>query len=190
MHNFHPADLADRLERLPADAAREMLRRLPPAEGAMILAELDTDKAANLLEGFTGVEIATWLQSLPPHRNADLVFALPVAQRKEVLTALPPEQSTEVAALLRYLPDSAGGIMDNRFIAVRSDRTVEQCLTVLRAGSEQRGGTVLYTTSTGWLISLDIAPPAVVSFLLSCRNPRHFLRNRASRYKRPARDIS
>jgi len=144
LHNIHPADLADRLERLPSNAAREILRQLPPAESAMILAELDIDKAANLLEGFTGGEIATWLRLLPPHTSADFLFALPVAHRKEVLTALPPEQSAAVVALLRHLPDSAGGIMDNRFIAVRADKTVEECLADLRASSEQRTGDVLY----------------------------------------------
>src|SRR6185503_844147 len=144
LHELHPADLADRLERLPSDAAREILQRLPPAEGAVILAELDTDKAANLLEGFTGGEIVTWLRLLPPHTNADLLFALPLTRRKEVLAALSPDQSAAVAALLRHLPDSAGGIMDNRFIAVRADKTVEECLAGLRASSQQRTDDVLY----------------------------------------------
>jgi len=144
LHELHPADLADRLERLPSDAAREILQRLPPAEGAVILAELDTDKAANLLEGFTGGEIVTWLRLLPPHTNADLLFALPLKRRKEVLAALSPDQSAAVAALLRHLPDSAGGIMDNRFIAVRADKTIEECLAGLRASSQQRTDDVLY----------------------------------------------
>ena len=144
LDRLHPADLADRLERLPSDEAREFLRQLPPTEGAVILAELETTKSARLLEDFTGGEIATWLRLLPPHTNADLVFALPVARRKEVLAALPPDQSAAVTALLRYLPDSAGGIMDNRFIAVLSDKTAEECLAVLRASTEQRTADVLY----------------------------------------------
>ena len=144
LDRLHPADLADRLERLPADEAREFLRQLPPAEGALILAELEPPKPARLLEDFTGGEIATWLRLLPPHTNADLVFALPVARRKEVLAALPPDQTAAVTALLRYLPDSAGGIMDSRFIAVPSDKTAEECLAVLRASTEQRTADVLY----------------------------------------------
>ncbi len=144
VHELHPADLADHLERLSSVAAREVLQQLPPAEVAAILTELQTDRAANLLEGFTGGQIVTWLRLLPPHTNADLLFALPVTRRKEVLAALPPDQSAAVAALLRHLPDSAGGIMDNRFIAVRADKTVEECLAGLRASSEQRTDDVLY----------------------------------------------
>ena len=144
IHELHPADLANRLERLSSDAAREVFQELPPAKGAAILTELHTDRAANLLEGFTGGQIVSWLRLLPPHASADLLFALPVARRKEVLAALAPDQSAAVAALLRHPPDSAGGIMDNRFIAVQADKTVEECLAGLRANPEQRTDEVLY----------------------------------------------
>ena len=143
-HQLHPSDLADRLERLDSDAAREVLQQLPPAQGALILAELETPKAANLLEGCTAPQIVSWLRFLPPHMIADLVLALPPDRRTEVLTALPPEQSAGATALLRFSPDSAGGIMDNRFIALRSDKTVEECLVALRACSEKRADDVLY----------------------------------------------
>jgi magnesium transporter len=143
-HGLHPSDLADRLERLPLDAAREVLQQLPPAQGALILAELETPKSANLLEEFTTAQIVSWLRFLPPHMIADLVLALPPERRTEVLAALPPEQSREATALLRYSPDSAGGIMDNRFIALRSDKTVEECLAGLRVSSEKRVDDVLY----------------------------------------------
>jgi magnesium transporter len=141
---LHPSDLADRLERLPLDAAREILQQLPPAESALILSELEAPKSANLLEEFTAAQIVNWLRFLPPHMIADLVLALPPERRTEVLTALPPKQSREATALLRYSPDSAGGIMDNRFIALRSDKTVEESLAALRASSEKRVDDVLY----------------------------------------------
>ncbi len=144
IHELHPADLADRLERLPSNAAREVLQQLPPVDGAAILAELETVKAARLLEGFTGGQIVAWLRLLPSHMIADLLFALPVTRREGVVAALPPDQSAAVTALLRHLPDSAGGIMDNRFIAVRADKTVEECLAGLRASPEQRTDDVLY----------------------------------------------
>ena len=141
---LHPSDLADRLERLPLDTAREILQQLPPSQGALILSELEAPKSANLLEEFTAAQIVSWLRFLPPHMIADLVLALPPGRRTEVLTALPPEQSRETTALLRYSPDSAGGIMDNRFIALRSDKTVEESLAALRASSEKRVDDVLY----------------------------------------------
>jgi magnesium transporter len=143
-HGLQPSDLADRLERLTPDAAREILQRLPPEKGALILTELETLKSADLLKGFDAAQIVSWLRFLPPHMIADLVLALPSDRRKEVLKALPPEESAAAVALLQYGPASAGGIMDSRFIALPSDKTVEQCLAALRASSKKRPDDVLY----------------------------------------------
>jgi flagellar motility protein MotE (MotC chaperone) len=52
-HGFLPADVADRLERLPLDEGRQILLQLSPAQGAAILAELDAKIAAGLLDTFT-----------------------------------------------------------------------------------------------------------------------------------------
>jgi magnesium transporter len=43
-----------------------------------------------------------------------------------------PEEAQEVRELLRYPPDTAGGIMSPDFVAVQEDMTVAQVLEVLR----------------------------------------------------------
>jgi len=146
--SLHPADLADRLERLPSNAAREVMRKLSPAESAAILAEMDTKEAADLLADLERDQIQARVRLLPPHRMADLLLELPAERREAVLQVLPPDQASAVSALLCHRPDSAGGIMDNRFIAFREDMAVEECLAQLRAGPEQRTDDVLYVYIT------------------------------------------
>ena len=186
--DMHPADLADRVERLPLDAAREVLKPLPAAEGAPILAELEIAKAAAILEGFQRVQTAAWLRMLSPHIVADLVFALPAARRKEVLGDLPPDQAAEVTALLRYDPDSAGGIMDNRFIAVQPDLSIEECLARLRARPDHRTQDVLYL----YVTETDGRLAGVVSLrelVFAQANRRlHEIMNRDVRYLRASDD--
>lgn len=139
-----PADWADRLERLPAENARELLDKLPAAEVAGILSELPPKEAARLLENLPDEQVVPWLQLMSPNVLADLAGEWPTARRGKILAALPPEASATVVALLKYPPDSAGGVMDSRFIAVRADQTVEGCLAGLRARPEQRMDDVLY----------------------------------------------
>ncbi len=133
-----PVGVAERLERLPEDAAREILGNLPVEEGAAVLAELPPESAAHLLEPFTEGKIAAWLRLLAANVAADLVDELPENRQRQILSALPNDKANAVAALLRYPPDSAGGKMDNRFIAVPANNTVEQCLVNLRASALQR----------------------------------------------------
>jgi Mg/Co/Ni transporter MgtE len=98
-HGLLPADVADHLERLPLDEARQILLQLSPDRGASILAELDAENAAGLLETFTCDQIISRLQILSPNLVADLVLALPAKRRGEVLRALPPDLWTSVTVL-------------------------------------------------------------------------------------------
>lgn len=139
-----PADWADRLERLPAKTAQEILNKLPASEVAGILSELPPKDAVRLLECCSDVQIISWLQLVPPSVAADLVAFWPAARREQILAALSPGMATAIVALLKYPPDSAGGVMDNRFISVSADQTVEECLAGLRARPEQRTDDVLY----------------------------------------------
>lgn len=143
-----PADIADRLERLSDEEAREALRRLPAGEAAVVLAEMRPGLAAAVLEGVDEKAIADWVRHLPPHMAADLVFSVPAERRAEVLAGLPPEQAQATSALLRYPPDTAGGIMDSRFIAVRADATADECLAQLRGVSLRRVGDPAYVYVT------------------------------------------
>lgn len=141
---LHPADLADRLQRVPASEAIELLPQLPRSLAAQVLVELEREKSAELLDEFGAEQLSAWFVELPSEAAADLVGALGGAKRREVLAALPEEKATAIKALLRYPEDTAGGIMSDRFIALRTSDTVEQSQDLLRSRPEQRALDVSY----------------------------------------------
>jgi magnesium transporter len=142
---LHPADLADRLQRLPLDEAQRILPELPPTLAASVLAELEHDRQHELLKALPVQKLAPLLAELPPNVVADLLPALPPSVRRNTLDALPAEQRQRVQALLRYAPDTAGGIMSDRFITLREDMTVETVRELLRAhAQEERTEDVAY----------------------------------------------
>src|SRR5688500_8723671 len=71
--NISPADLADRVERLPEEGARDLLMRLPPAGIAAVISELETEKAADLLRDLDGTELLETLRLLSANQIADLL---------------------------------------------------------------------------------------------------------------------
>jgi magnesium transporter len=144
---MHPADLADHLQRLPTEEAQKILQRLPRAKAAAVAAELEPDKAEELLPGLSVSQLGEMLRQLPHNEAADVAADLPLQQRGEALAQLPIEDSAKVTALLHYPEDTAGGIMTDRFIALREDQTVAECQEVLRARAEQEADiTYLYVT--------------------------------------------
>jgi len=69
---------------------------------------------------------------MPPDEAVDLLEDMPVGKAEEVLGQIPEEESEQLKELLKYPPDSAGGIMTPVVVKVRDDITVEQTLEYLR----------------------------------------------------------
>ena len=134
---LHAADLADRLQRLDADEARALLRQLPADKAAAALAEVEEAKLPELLAAFDAEQLAGILQRIAPDDAADLLQQLAPTVRRETLGKLPAESADGLRALLRYPEDTAGGVMSNRFIALREDMTVEQVRDLLRARAQE-----------------------------------------------------
>jgi magnesium transporter len=147
---IHPADLADRLQRLPVEEARDILIRLPRPTAAAAISELEHEKSSELLSGFSPERVTEFLQAMPANEAADVAADLSDEQREEALAHLPPEKSAKVNALLRHRENTAGGIMSDRFIALRADQTIQECQEILRARAEIETPDVsyLYVTDT------------------------------------------
>ena len=142
----HPADVADQLERLPAEVAQEKLLRLPIDEAAAVLAEVDEEARPELLTGISAPDLAHVIDEMPSDEAADIIAELPPEQAQHVVEELSAEAKAGVTALLNYPPDTAGGIMSDDFIALRDDVSVEQALSQLRRRESADCASYLYVT--------------------------------------------
>jgi magnesium transporter len=141
---LHPADLADRLQRLPREEAESIIHELPTEIAAAALAEVDSERLPDLLAAFPTARLVELFQRLPPNDAADMLQHLSATRRRETLAGLPSD-ADEIRSLMVYPVDSAGGIMSSRFIALRDDMTVEQVRELLRArAQEERAEDIAY----------------------------------------------
>jgi magnesium transporter len=134
---LHGADLADRLQRLEAEEACALLRQLPADKAAAAIVEVEEGNLPELLAAFDAIQLTDILRNVSPDHAADLLQQLSPAARREALGQLPAECADAVRALLRYPEDTAGGVMTNRFIALREDMTVEQVRDLLRERAQE-----------------------------------------------------
>lgn len=144
---MHPADEANRLERLDLDDARGRWRELPAERRGAVLSELEPDVWPEFLAEISDAEVASAIKDLPHNLAADLVNALPEERRAAVLGALPAPERAPVATLSRHAPDTAGGIMSDRFISLQEAQTVGQAQAALRGrgeGAPREGVAYLY----------------------------------------------
>lgn len=135
--NLHAADLADQLQRLEPDEARAVLLQLPPDKSAAALADFEEERLADLLGPMAPAQLVDLLRRIPPADAADVLQHLPPVLRRDTLAAFAGEGAAAVRALLKYADDTTGGIMSNRFIALREDMTVEQVRELLRSRAQE-----------------------------------------------------
>jgi len=132
LEQFHPADIALAL-RFLHDSEKEQVFRLLDVESAAKFwtKPMRRPNAIWCKRPTQNASPTSW-KLLPPDESADIVGMLEPEQREKVLQLMEPEEAQEVRELLRYPPDTAGGIMSPDFVAVQEDMTVAQVLEVLR----------------------------------------------------------
>src|SRR5262249_56950603 len=87
--------------------------------------------------GFSSRELSEMLLTLLHNAAAVLGGDLSPEQRGAALAGLQAAESAKVTALMRYAPETAGGIMSDHFITLRPEQTIQQAQEALRAREEK-----------------------------------------------------
>ena len=136
-----PTDLAEALAGMRAADVAEALRDLQPEAASKVMAALPFDLAVQVfdepeLEGRRceiikqmGEKVAAPLiDAMSSDQQADLFRELSEEERPRFLKVLDAPTREALSILLRYSPDTAGGIMTTEFVAVPTSWSVGQTL--------------------------------------------------------------
>jgi magnesium transporter len=138
------SDLEDAWPFLDSEERLEGFRLLAPHEAERFFTALDAREECALLATFTPTERQLWMRQLEPDDAADVVQAAPAEQRETLLGALDAASRREVAALMAYAEDDAGGLMSPRYVRLRPEMTVDEAIAYLRRAARERVETIYY----------------------------------------------
>jgi magnesium transporter len=137
-------DLRDAWAALDVEERLEGFRMLPLDEAETLLDGLEARDHCTLLLALTPAERQLWMRQLAPDDAADAVQAAPPEERETLIAALDTPTRREVAALLAYAEDAAGGLMSPRYVPLRPDMTVDEAVSYLRRAARERVETIYY----------------------------------------------
>lgn len=123
---LHPADLADRLQRMPLKEARHILEKLPVENASAALTEVEDELLKELLEEFPQAKLVPLLNAMYAEEAADVLGELEQTDQARLLRKMDAKEAAAAKDLLQYPEDTAGGIMSDRFLTLRSHQTVAQ----------------------------------------------------------------
>ncbi len=130
----HPADVVEALRAVEVKQWPRLLRLVgDDTERAETVALLEEDERGRLLELLEPEEIGQLIRNLDSDDATDVLEDLTPSDQKEALLSLLPAERAQVEELLRYEPDTAGGIMQVERAQVRQAETVDDAVARVRA---------------------------------------------------------
>jgi magnesium transporter len=137
-------DVRDAWGHLSNAARARVFKRLDRTVAEDFFLALSSRGQAGLILEFPEGERRSWLRLLAPDDAADVLQIVPKALRESHLALLDEPTRKEVAVLLAYAEDAAGGLMNPRFARVRPEMTVDEAVSYLRLQKREHVETIYY----------------------------------------------
>jgi len=135
----HPADLAWVFRSLPPGEQKDIFQIIAKTDIVSdFLSELDSSIMVDLVAGLSPAFMASIVSKMASDDAADLLEALPEDIAREIRAHMETEEREEVEELLKYDPETAGGIMSPDFMYLDEELTVEEAIKKVQKRSEEK----------------------------------------------------
>ncbi len=129
---LHPADIADFLSDIEWDRAKELYLKMPRDLQLEVFQEFSDIMKVHSLAFMEEPQRVDALNTLPVDELTDLFDLFSDQELKVYLGLLNKGAREQVLSLLKFDPESAGGIMDTEVLVFMQDYTVQKAVQVLQ----------------------------------------------------------
>jgi len=127
-----PVRRAELFVQLSGEEQKAILAQAPPPFVASILADCDSASLEDLLTHLDPHSISPALRLIPPDALADIVLRLPAEKADAILDEVDGVLRGDVRKLMKFDPNTAGGLMTTRYLSVPDVVSVERALEIIR----------------------------------------------------------
>jgi len=130
--NLHPADIAQFLTDSSKDEAQQLFIKLPHVLQVEVFSEFSTPMMLTCLSFLSDDDRSDLLTSLPLDELIDFFDDLSNNELKEYLKLLHRRDREKVISMLKFDPETAGGIMHTDVVTLMGDFTIESSVKILQ----------------------------------------------------------
>jgi magnesium transporter len=138
LEDLHPTDIAEIMEELTMDEAKYLYLQLDGEMASDVLVEIPEDDRNRFLKVLSPDVIASqFIEYMDSDDAADVIGDLDEEMKEAVLREIEDkEQAGDIADLLEYDEDTAGGLMAKELVKVNENWTVQTCLKEISIQAE------------------------------------------------------
>lgn len=136
LSRLHPVEIAQLAETLSPIHRTEIVESLDNEIAADTLEEMSTENQARILEEMDGERAADILEEMSPDDAVDVLGEMDEEKAQELFALMEDEEKADVAELMSFAHDTAGGLMTTEFVTFPKDLTVGEAILRLREMAE------------------------------------------------------
>jgi magnesium transporter len=136
LSRLHPVEIAQLAETLSPIHRTEIVESLDDEIAADTLEEMSTENQARILEEMDEERAADILEEMSPDDAVDVLGEMDEEKAQELFNLMEGEEKADVAELLPFDKDTAGGLMTTEFVTFPKQLTVAQAIARLREMAE------------------------------------------------------
>jgi magnesium transporter len=130
--DMHPVDIADFLAEIDKATVQKLFSQLPQELQLEVFKEFSNSMKAFILQGMTEPEQVHAFRTLSADELTDLFDFLSDEDLKKYLGLLQKHVRHQVISLMKFSPDSAGGVMHTDVLTLMQDFTVQKSIQILQ----------------------------------------------------------
>lgn len=134
----NPEGAAHVLERLEPGEAAQVVAMFPSSVVGPVVERLTSHAAAAILNRMESERTGKLLSAVTPKQAAIVLQQLDAAHREAILSLLPDAEVSRLQALVRYPPETAGGMMEPQVATLGIRLTAEEAIAAVRRMPEGR----------------------------------------------------
>ena len=139
LKDLYPADIAEIYQKLDLQEAIYLYMLMDGEQAADVLMELDEEDRHKLLKELPNELIAKrFVDNMETDDAVDLMRELDEDRQEEILSHIEDvEQAGDIVDLLKYVEDTAGGLMGTEMIVVNENWSMPKCIDEMRKQAEE-----------------------------------------------------
>ncbi len=136
LSRLHPVEIAQLAESLSPIHRTEVVESLDDEIAADTLEEMSTEAQARILEDMDEERAADILEEMSPDDAVDVLDEMDNEKSEQLFNLMEENEKADVAELMAFENDTAGGLMTTEFIVFPKDLTVGETIARLREMAE------------------------------------------------------